>query len=263
MNTRSGLIMGLLLCLPALPAQARSHLDRDELKILSAASVAVVYVDTDTALESDLDPDHHMLGVTPLTAVLADVLNNYRLHMLLAHIGPYHDALQGLALPASTHMGVQQALASVSWLGKMPWADVRQDPKDTFFLTRQAELAKAAVVIFIRPRLFLDPSIDALYLVCSIDIETAGARGREVTHYDSSQVIASEPVLDADLPVVAGKPDPTQDAADLRMARLLADGGAGFKKLYARLMLQSEQQLYYYFTGSKAAPPVPAVRVGQ
>ena len=261
MTIRSGLILGLALSLPALPAQAKTHLDREELKILSAASVAVVYVDTDAALEPELDPDHHMLGVTPLTAVFADVLNSYRLHMLLAHIRPYERALDGLALPASTHRGVQDALISVPWLGKSPWTAVRQDPKDALFLTRQTRQAKAAVVIFIRPRLFLAPAADTLYLVCSIDIETAGLRGREVAHYDSSEVIASQRVEEADLPVVAGKPDPSRDAADLRMTRLLADDGAAFKKLYARLILQSQQQLYYYFTGDQASPP--AIHVGQ
>lgn len=262
MTTRSGLILGLLLCLLAPAARARTHLGQDELKILAASSVAVIYVDTDSALERELDPDHHVLGVTPLTAVLADVWNDYRLHMLLAHIDPYQGKLDGLALPGSTHRGVQDALGSVPWLAKTPWTDVRQDPKDRWFLKRQAQQAKASVVIFIRPRLFLAPAVDALYLVCSIDIETAAPR-RGVSHYDSSEMIASERIEDADLPPLVTRPDPAQDPADLRMSRLLADDAAAFKRVYAKLMLQSQQQLYYYFTGSKTAVVPPAPRVGQ
>jgi hypothetical protein len=256
---RSGPILGLLLCLAALPAQARTHLDPNELRILSASSVAVVYVGTDTALEHGLDPAHHTLGVTPLTAVLADVLNSYRLHMLLAHIAPYQGALDKLALPESMRKSVQDALVSVPWLAQTPWAEARQDPSDRLFLTEHAQRAKASVVIFIQPHLFLDPDADALYMVCSIDIETAGPGGRGVSHYDSSDVVVSEPVTDTGLPV----PDQSHDLGDLRMARLFADDAAAFKQLYAKLMLQSQQQLYYYFTGKPSPQPVPATRAGQ
>lgn len=263
MTKRSSPIWCLLLCLAASPAQAKTHLDRNELKILSASSVAVVYVDTDAALEHSLDPAHHMLGVTPVTAVLADVLNSYRLHMLLVHITPYQAALDKLALPASTHKSVQDALVSVPWLVAQPWADALPDPKDYFFFTKQAQQAKAPVVIFIQPRLFLDPAADTLYLVCGIDIETRGPGGTQVSHYDSSQVIASQSVEDADLPTVPKATEPSQDAAELRMAQLFADDGAAFKKLYAKLMLQSQQQLYYYFTGDASPASSPVTRIGE
>lgn len=260
---RSRLILGLVLCLAYLPAQARTHLEPNELKILSASSVAVVYVDTDSALEHQLDPQHHMLGVTPLTAVLADVLNSYRLHMLLAHITPYQGALDKLALPESTHKSVQDALVAVPWLVQTPWADARQDPENRLFLTENTRRAKAPVVIFIQPRLFLTPDADALYMVCSIDIETAAPDGSDVTHYDSSEVVVSQDVDAADMPAPATVPGQSQDLADLRMAKLFADDGADFKKLYARLMLQSQQQLYYYFTGNKTSQAAPASHVGQ
>lgn len=260
---RSRLILGFLLCLATLPAQARTHLDQNELRILSASSVAVVYVDTDAALEHELDPQHHMLGVTPLTAVLADVLNSYRLHMLLAHITPYQSALDKLALPESTHKSVQGALGLVPWLAKTPWADARQDPQDKLFLTEHTRRAKTPVVIFIQPRLFLDPDADVLYMVCSIDIETAGPGGSDVSHYDSSQVVVSQAVDPADMPAAAAVLGQSQDLADLRMAKLFANDGADFKKLYAKLMLQSQQQLYYYFTGDSSLQTAPATRVGQ
>lgn len=264
MTKRSRPVLGLLLCLAVLPVQAKTHLDRNELKILSASSVAVVYVDTDAALEHQLDPQHHMLGVTPLTAVLADVLNSYRLHMLLAHLTPYQAALDKLALPASTHKSVQDALISVPWLVALPWAEAQPDPKDYFFFTRQAQQAKAPVVIFIQPRLFLDPAADTLYLVCAIDIETHGPGGTDVSHYDSSEVVVSQGVDVTDLPAMPKATDPSQDAADLRMAQLFADDGAAFKRLYAKLMLQSQQQLYYYFTGNDSpSSSSPAVRIGE
>lgn len=260
---RSRLILGFLLCLAALPAQARTHLDPNEVRILSASSVAVVYVDTDMALEHQLDPQHHMLGVTPLTVVLADVLNSYRLHMLLAHLTPYQSALDKLALPESTHKSVQDALVAVPWLAKTPWADARQDPKDSLFLTEHTRRAKAPVVIFIQPRLFLDPDADALYMVCSIDIEIAGPGSADVRHYDSTDVVVSQDVDAADSPAPVTVPGKSQDLADLRMARLFANDGAEFKQLYAKLMLQSQQQLYYYFTGNRPSSPAPAPRISQ
>ena len=255
MTVRSGPFLGLLLCLAVLPAQARSHLDRGELKILAASSVAVVYVDGGPALEPSLDPAHHMLGVTPLTAVLADVVNRYRLHVLLAHIGPYRAAVDKLPLSESTQQGLRQALLPVPWLGKAPWTEVRQDPRDALFLTRQAQAARAPVVVFIRPQLFMEPDAGALYMECNIDIETAGP-GVPVSHYDSSDVIISEPVDDAGLPA----PDRTHDLGDRRMARLFANGAEGFQRLYSRLLARSQQQLYYYFTGDRPASPAPVAR---
>ncbi|HSN18499.1 MAG TPA: hypothetical protein VLV87_09865 [Gammaproteobacteria bacterium] len=254
MTIHAGPIMGLLLCLAATPVQAKTHLDRSELKILADSSVAVVYVDADSPVERSLDPEHHLLGVTPLTAVVADVVNSYRLHMLLVHIGPYQSALEGLALPDRTHRGLQDALGTVPWLEKTPWADVRQDPRDALFLTQQAERAKAPVVIFISPRLFLDSSADTLYMVCAIDIETTGPDGSEVRHYDSSEMIAAQPVDDADLPPATVTQGPLADPAAKRMARLFADGGAAFNKVYAKLLARSQQQLYYYFTGTRFPP---------
>jgi hypothetical protein len=76
-------------------------------------------------------------------------------------------------------------------------------------------------------------------------------------------VIASQSVEDADLPAMPKAMDPSQDAADLRMAQLFADDGAAFKKLYAKLMLQSQQQLYYYFTGDVLPASSPTMRIGE
>jgi len=248
-----------LLSLSCATAEAKTHLNRDELKILAASSVALVYVDTDQALEPYLDPNHRMVGITPATMIVADAVNQHRLNAFTARIAPYQSALDGFSLPQTTHKAVQDALASIPWLVKTPWVDAKQDPQDNWFMRKHAEQAKRQIVIFIRPQLMMNPSADELFVICAIDIETANPPGANITHYESTEVITSLDIDDDELPPLAPRAKPDADEADVRMAQLFANDGKAFKKAYARLLQQAQQQIYYYFTDNNTPPPATTV----
>ena len=259
-NARLGLLP-LLLCVYAGGTEAKDHLSRKELKALTVSSVAVVYMDTDQPLEPYLDYSHSMVGFTPVTMIVADAVNTHRLNAFAVRIAPYQSALQRFSLPQSTQQAVQAALVSVPWLEQRPWVDAKPEPQDFMFLTRHAELARTRVVIFIHPQLMMDPGADALYLVSSIDIETADPPGANIAHYDINQLITALPIRDQDLPA-ASLPQQGGETAELRLARLFADDGAAFKKLYAELLQQFQQQLYYYFTSNKTLPAAAVTHAG-
>jgi hypothetical protein len=244
-------MLGMLLCLACESAQAKKHLTRDELNILSSASVAVVYMDTDRALWPYINQH---VGVTPVTMIVADVLNQRQLDAFNARTGPYQDVLAKLGFPVSNRKAVQDALASVASLQKI-WTAVIPDPHDHSFLLEQGLKTKADVVIFIRPRLELNDDADDLYLVTMIDIETLDATGKSLNHYGSTELSTDVDVDDAALPTLATQPGPDMQKEDARAARLFADDGAAFRVLYAKLIQQAQQQIYYYFSGNDTLPP--------
>ncbi|HEX7964227.1 MAG TPA: hypothetical protein VF651_00805 [Gammaproteobacteria bacterium] len=236
-------------------AQAKSHLSRDELKVLSNATVAVVYMDSDRAVWPYID--RHS-GTTPMSMALADDLNERQYQNFLARVTPYQGTLDRLSLPDSNRKAVQDALASVSFLHEAPWVTVVPDPKDHLFMREQGLKTKANVVIFIRPRLELNDDADGLYMVTLIDIETLDATGTTLQHYESAEVSTDVDVDDDKLPPVAGSPAPGTGEEDIRAARLFADDGAGFKPFYFQLLKQAQQKLYYFFTGEDTPPPPAA-----
>jgi hypothetical protein len=247
-----------LLSLSSGTAQAKSHLSSDELKILAGSSVALVYVDTDQVLQPYLDPNHRMLGITPATMIVADVVNQHRLNAFAARIAPYRAALDGFSLSQSTHKAVRDALTSIPWLVKTPWVEARQDPQDYWFMRKHAELARTQVVIFIHPQLMMDPSADELFVICDIDVETANPPGANIVHYESIVVTTSLDIDDDELPPRTTPPKQGEDDAEVRLARMFADDGAAFKKLYDKAVAKTQQQLYYYFTGNDTPPPAAA-----
>lgn len=247
------MVSGLMLYLVCGSAQARSHLTRDEIKILSATSVAVVYMDTDKALWPHINQHS---GITPLTIALAMELNQRQLDAFDARTLPYLNLLAKLALPQSVRGAVQQALASVAPLQQRPWTVVTPDPKDHSFLLEQGLKTKASVVIFIRPRLEMNDDADGIYLDTMIDIETLDATGKSLNHYANTELSTDIDVDDATLPPLAAPPRPDTRKEDVRAARLFADGAAAFMQYQPRLLAQARQQLYYYFTGKDPAPPV-------
>jgi hypothetical protein len=220
--------------------------------------VAVIYVDTDQALEPYLDSNHRMVGITPATMIVADVVNQHRLDAFAARIAPYQTTLAGYALPQSLHKAVQDALASIPWLVKTPWVEAKLDPRDSWFMRKQAELARTQVVIFVHPQLWMDPTADELFVTCDIDVETANPPGTNITHYESTEVTTSLDIEDDELPPRATLPKQGEDDAEVRLARMFAGDGAAFKKLYARAVEKAQQQLYYYFTGNDTSPPAAA-----
>lgn len=251
----AGLTLGVLLAAHAGTAQATKHLSRDERRILAATSVAVVYMDTDKALWPHINQH---TGVTPVTMILADVLNQRQLDAFDARTRPYQDLLDKLALPRSVREAVQDALASVAALQQRAWTVVIPDPKDHSFLLEQGLKTKADVVVFIRPRLELNDDADGIYVVTMIDIETLDATGKSLKHYANTELSTDVSVEDDALPPLAPPSRPGMQKEDVRAARLFADGGAAFRQLEARVLVQAREQLYYYFTGNDIPPAAAA-----
>jgi len=123
-------------------------------------------------------------------------------------------------------------------------------------LLEQGLKTKAQVVVFIRPRLELNDDADDLYLVTMIDIETLDATGKTLNHYENTEVSIDLDVDDDALPPLATPLPPGTKEEDVRSAKLFANDGAAFKLIYAKLIQQVQQQLYYFFTGNDT--PLPA-----
>lgn len=251
--------LALLLSLSSITAEAKKHLDRDELQVLSATSVAVVYVDMDQPLQPYIVEGG---SINVAAQLVADAVAQHQMNEYLARVAPYRGVIDKLALPQATRKGVQEALASVPALQKMPWTVTMPDPNDNFFMRDQALKTKAQVVIFIRPKLMMNPNADHFYIVSSIDIETLDANGKSFDHYDGTQLTASVDVDDDQLPPLATPPAPGMKDEDVRAARLFANDGAAFMQVYSSLLQQAQQKLYYFFTGSNTPPPAAATHAG-
>lgn len=255
MKTVRVFMLGLLLCLGCGSAQAKNHLSRDEQQLLSATSVAVVYMDTDRGLWPYIKQH---TGTTPATLALADSLDQRQLGQFNARVAPYQDVIDKAAFPQSIRKAMQDALASVAVLQRTAWTAVIPDPHDHMFLHEQGLKTKAQVVVFIRPRLELNDDADDLYLVTMIDIETLDASGKSLNHYESSELSTDIDVDDDALPALATPPAPGASKEDVRSAKLFANDAAAFKVLYTKLLQQAQQQVYYFFTGNNTSPPVDA-----
>jgi hypothetical protein len=231
-------------------AQAKSHLSRDEIKILSSTSVAVVYIDTTQPIHPYIKNNG---GSSPM---MADAMVQRQVMAVQARLAPFDDTIQGLKLPETNATGVQQALASVPFLHEVPWVSVTRDPKDNFLMHEQGLKTKANIVIFLEPRLMMNDDADEFYLVTTVDIETLDSTGTTLNHYENTWVTSEMDVDDDHLPDLTSSV--AIDDEDARAAKLFADRGAAFKQLYAALMQKAQQQLYYYFTGNDTPPPAAA-----
>ncbi|HEY1773710.1 MAG TPA: hypothetical protein VGH91_11025 [Gammaproteobacteria bacterium] len=242
----------LLLSVNSVTAEAMSHLDRDELKLLSATSVAVVYLDTGKGLQPFIaQPGAPNLGV----GLVGGAVAGHQANKYLSLVTPYQGAIDKLDLPQATHKGLQDALASVSAMQETPWATVKPDPDDKFFMKGQALKTGAQIVIFIQPQLLMNWDGDRLYMISTIDIVTLDANGKTYDHYDSSILRTQVDVDDDQLPPLATPPSPEMDDEDVRAERLFANDGKGFMQVYSKLLQQAQQQFYYFFTGTDTPPP--------
>lgn len=251
-RTFLGITAALLSCLCG-TARAQKHLDSDERKILSATSVAVVYMDGDRPLWPFIKPHS---GTTLPTIVLADALDEREYQHFLALYTPHAEAIARLGLPASERKAVQDTLSSVTFLQQTPWTVVVPDPHDSSFLREQSLKTKADIVIFIRPRLEMNDDGDDFYLVTLVDIETKNATGTSYDHYMATELSTDVDVDDDQLPPLTGPLPSGNSEEDIRVDKLFQADGAAFKQqVYAKLLQQGLQQLYYFFTGENTLPP--------
>lgn len=251
--------LALLLSLSSVIAEAKKHLDRDELQVLSATDVAVVYADTDQPIQPYISEGG---GIHVTAQLMAESDFQYQMNEYRVRIAPYLGILDELALPEATRKGVQEALASVAILQKTPWTVAIPDPSDSFFMKEQALKTKAQVVIFIRPELMMNDDADHFYLVSSIEIETLDANGKSYVHYDGTELTASVDVDDDRLPPLAVPPSPGMKDEDLRAAKIFANDGAAFMQIYSSLLQQTQQKLYYFFTSKDTPPPAAVTHAG-
>jgi hypothetical protein len=93
------LACALALCLVAGPAQAKSHLSRDEIKILSATSVAVVYIE-DQPLRPYVEENGGSGGV--IGVVIGDAIAQRHYDAVMRHITPYKSVIDSLGMPEAT-----------------------------------------------------------------------------------------------------------------------------------------------------------------
>lgn len=237
-------------------AQAKNHLSHDELKLLSATSVAVVYIDSDRPIWPYVKQH---VGTTPLTIAIADVMDQREMDHFNALYQPHTDAMAKLALPATDRKAMQDALASVSVLQQKPWMVVVPDPRDRSILMESSLKTKADVVIFIRPRLEMNDDGDDFYLVTLVDIETLDATGKTYNHYMATELSTDVDVDDDALPPLSGSLPSGGSEEDVRVDKLFQADGAAFKQqIYAKLLHQAQQQIYYFFTGENTLPPPAA-----
>jgi len=250
--------LAALLSLDSITAEAMDHLNRDELRLLTGTSVAVVYLSTDKSVQPYIpQPGSPNLGVALVGAAVAD----HQMSEYLSLVRPYQGLIDKLGLPQATQKGVEEGLASIPALQQVPWATTLPDPDDKFFMKKQALKTQAQVVIFIQPQFFMDSDIGSWYMITTIEIETLAANGKTYDHFDGSMLRAKVEVDDDRLPPPVTPPPvtppPDMDDDQLRAQRLFADGGVGFMQVYGGLLQQLQQQLYYFFTGKDTPPPAP------
>ena len=251
--------LALLLSLSSITAEAKKRLDRNELQVLSALSVAVVYADTDEPIQPYIVPAG---GTTIASQIVADAIVQHEIDEYMTRIGLYRGVIDRLALPQVTRKGIEEALAPVASLQKTPWTVAIPDPNDNYFMKEHALKLKADVVIFIRPKLMMSYKADHFYMESSIDIETLDASGKSYSHYDGTEVDVDADVDDDQLPPLATLPALGMNDDDVRAAKLFANDGAVFMQIYSSLLQQTQQKLYYFFTGSNTPPPTAATHAG-
>lgn len=135
------------------------------------------------------------------------------------------------------------------------------DPKASSLFKEQAAKTHADIAVIIGSSLQINDDTDQLYLITVVDIETMDATGKSYNHYESSEFITGVYVDDEQLRLLTS-PGPGAEEGDVRAGRLFSDGGVHFKPLFDKLLLQTQQKLYYFFTGNDTPPPVATTHAG-
>ncbi|HEX7964228.1 MAG TPA: hypothetical protein VF651_00810 [Gammaproteobacteria bacterium] len=238
-------------------AQAKTHLRRDEIKILSSSSVQVIFVGTDVPLGTYLDANHHAISLGGAEGGLADALNQHRLDVFTSRLLPYQPMLDKLALPAMDRKLTQDSLSSVPWLNELPWLEAKREPLQDFFVRDNVKQSQAQVVVFIEPQMLMAVTTGQLLMTCIIDVEVVNQPGH-ITHYDQSEFTAELDIEPDDLPPRTSTPKDDEDDEDVNLERMFTNDAAGFRQLLGKLTPQFQQKLYYFFTGQDTLPPPPA-----